>query len=1307
MTPKENSEDKIEEEIMKEEEKRREREQVGSEKGIAAAEIVEEMEQSFIDYAMSVIVDRALPSVEDGLKPVHRRILYAMHSLGIDNSKPTMKSARIVGECFVKNTQILSTRGLIPIQEIKRGGFVYTQKGIGEVIELYEMPEKKLLKLTLSTGISVTGTTSQKFKIINNDFTYSWKDAKDLKEGDFLVIKADYPNLDECVNLKLFGNKSMEFNENIAYFLGQFISDGWIEKDNRICIGTCSRNICERLKFILQKEFNYTANIETRDIPYQSSSRLIMESQIFYLRINNRQLCNFLSSTFNIQGRKAYNKEIPFQVFQSPKKVIYSFLSGLIDGDGMIHNKRKVITYSSISEKLIDNLLLITQQLGIIGKKYSLKMQPPREFNNKVIKSNYPSFHIEFSGEFSRKLALNLNLFEERKKERLKGIFLGKFKKSLFEIVPFAGEIIFSELRHNHLGSGWYNDKEGNKFRLGIKYPTGSKIRYSKKLRQNYLRKSQIIEWNILEKLKKLNSPHYNFLREIIENKIFFIKIKKIEEAMSEKTYDFEVKNEHEFVANGILSHNCMGKFHPHGNVPIYDAMVRMAQPFSLRYPLVHGQGNFGSMDGDSPAADRYTEAKLSKISSELLQDIEKETVVMRPNFDNSIKEPETLPAKLPNLLLNGATGIAVGMATNIPPHNLLEVCEAIIEYINNPDIDIDSLASIVKGPDFPTGGLITGAGIKEMYKTGKGKIVIRSKTSIEEDKKGRTSIIINEIPYMVNKAELVKHIAQLVTEKKIPDISDLRDESSKGKVRIVIELKRDVDPKFTLNKLYKLTNVQTSFDANMLALVGKQPRVMNLKDIISEFVKYRQLIVKKRSQFDLEKAEDRLEIVLGLLIALKQIDEVVAFIKKSSDAKTAHEGLMKKFGLSDRQAKSVLDIRLQQLTHLESDKLKDEEKKLKEIISELKNLLGDEKEILKVIKKENHELIKEYGDERRTRIIRQVEEITEADLIEKKDVAVMITQAGYVKRVDINSYREQKRGGAGVTGAELKDEDFVRKLLTCSTHDYLLFFTSLGRVYWLKANDVPASERQSKGKAIVNVLNLRAEEKVSNVMAVKSFEEGYVMFVTKLGIVKKLTLKDLAKPRSTGVRVINLPADNSDFVINVRRVVDKQEVLLITKKGQAIRFNSDEVRAMGRASYGVKGAELERSDEIVSIESIPMDGKTTILTVTSLGYGKRSALDEYRKTSRGAKGVINLKVNEKTGNVVSSLSVSDKDSVITTTNKGMTIRVSMKDLRVMGRATQGVRVVKLKEGDKVADIVKVLAAEVLPAIEQKDFEDG
>jgi DNA gyrase subunit A len=731
-----------------------------------------------------------------------------------------------------------------------------------------------------------------------------------------------------------------------------------------------------------------------------------------------------------------------------------------------------------------------------------------------------------------------------------------------------------------------------------------------------------------------------------------------------------------------------MGKYHPHGDTAIYDTMVRLAQDFSLRYPLVHGQGNFGNMDGDRAAAMRYTEAKLSKISVELLQDIEKETVKMNPNFDNSLKEPETLPAKLPNLLLNGGTGIAVGMATNIPPHNLTELCDAIIAKIEKPKLEVKDLLEYVKGPDFPTGGIISSSGLDEIYKNGKGRVLIRGKTNTEENK-GKTNIIITEIPFMVNKSDLVTNIAKLATEKKLPDVSDLRDESARGKIRIVIELKKNADYKFTLNKLFKLTRLQERFDANILAIVGKTPRVLNLNEIIEVYINYRRGIVTKRSEFDLRKAEDRLEIVLGLLIALQDIDAVVKLIRASKNTKEANDSLVAKFKLSVRQAKAILEMKLSQLTGLEVGKLKDEKKKLDDTIAELKKILSSDSEILKVIKKEVAGLKKDFGDERRTKIVKSFGEIKEKDLIEKKDVAVTLTNSGYVKRLDVIAYREQRRGGSGVSGTGLKDEDFVTHLVTCSTHDNLLFFTSRGRVYWLKANEVPEASKQSKGRAIANLLNLRDEE-IANIMSVKDFDNDYLMFVTKKGIVKRLPLKDLAKPRSTGVRVINLPVDNSDAVIDVKRISEGQEVLLTTKKGKAVRFKSTDARSMGRASYGVRGIDLGSGDLVVSLVAIPEKEKISVLTITDKGFGKRSSVDDYRKTSRGGKGVINLKVGDKVGNVVKSMPVHDKNSIIMTSVKGMVVRISMKGLRVMGRATQGVRVVKLKVGDRIADAVRI-----------------
>jgi DNA gyrase subunit A len=727
-----------------------------------------------------------------------------------------------------------------------------------------------------------------------------------------------------------------------------------------------------------------------------------------------------------------------------------------------------------------------------------------------------------------------------------------------------------------------------------------------------------------------------------------------------------------------------IGKYHPHGDTAVYDAMVRMAQDFSLRYPLVYGQGNFGSVDGDPPAAYRYTEARLMPITNELLQDLEKDTVNYTPNFDNSLKEPELLPGKLPSLMLNGASGIAVGMATNIPPHNLTEVCDAIIAYVKNPNISFEELGEIITGPDFPTGGSVQGD-MLDLYKTGRGKLIMRGRTTTETINK-KEAVVITEIPYMLNKTILVEQIANLIQEKKIKDVWDLRDESSKGKTRIVLELRKEADPKFIINSLYKYTRLQDSFNVNFLALAGGKPKVMNLKEVLEYYVKYRKQIITSRTKFELKKAKERQEIVEGLLIALKDIDGVINLIKKSKTAADASEELMKKYKLTKKQTQAILETKLQQLTSMEVDKLKKEAEELKERIKELEAILADIKEILKIIVKEVNELKKEYGDNRKTQVLKSIKEIKEKDLIQEKEVIITITDKGYCKRMDVQSYKEQNRGGKGVIGSNLAMGDFVKQLINCSTHDYLMFFTSRGRVLWLKAYDIPVAEKYSKGKALINLLGLK-EEKVTNVISVKTFEDDLFM-ATKKGIVKKTSLSNFSNPRASGIKALNLPNDNSDFLIGVEPVKKDQEVLLATKKGKAIRFNSHDVREMGRASYGVTGIKLDKGDEVVSLEILDT---AAILTITEKGYGKRTAVEDYRKTARAGKGVINLKISDKTGNVITTISVNDSDSIIVTTAKGIVIRTSLESIRVMGRAAQGVRIVKLQDGDVVTDLTRVL----------------
>lgn len=729
-----------------------------------------------------------------------------------------------------------------------------------------------------------------------------------------------------------------------------------------------------------------------------------------------------------------------------------------------------------------------------------------------------------------------------------------------------------------------------------------------------------------------------------------------------------------------------LGKYHPHGDTAVYDAMVRMAQDFSLRYPLVKGQGNFGSMDGDPAAAMRYTEAKMTKISEELLEAIDKKTCEMSPNFDNSLEEPRLLPGKLPTLLLNGASGIAVGMATNMPPHNLHDVADTILAYVDNPEIEIAELIKIIKAPDFPTGGIVSG-NFSQVYSTGRGRMVIRGRVNIEEGNKPK--IIISEIPYQVNKSTFMEQIASLVRDKKLPDVSDLRDESAKGKVRVVIELRKESDPKFTINRLYKYTNLQTNFDAVMLALVGNEPRELNIKEIVSVYVNHRRGIVRKSTEFDLDKAEKRLHIVEGLLVAQGNIDAVVKLIRAARGKTEAGTQLKTKYNLTDKQVEAILEMRLHQITSLEYEKLNSEQKQLIELIEKLKKILGDEKEIYKIIKKELHELKKNYGDERRTSISGNVGEFEEKDLVDKKDVVVTITDKGYIKRIDLKQYKEQRRGGKGVIGSDLATGDFVKELQTCSTHDYLLFFTDKGKVHWLKAFEVPEIAKYGKGKAMVNLLELK-DERVSSVLAVKEFKD-YLLMATKKGIVKRIELKEFSNPRKGGIKAIDLEGKD-DLLISVKPLKEGQEVLLVSKEGQACRFNSNDVRSVGRNAYGVTGMRFGDKDQVVSLEVLPLNnGKEySVLTITDKGYGKRSEIEDYRLTARGGKGVINIRINDKTGTVVTSQSVKEDDTIIVSTQKGIVIRSPVKDIRIMGRVTQGVRIIKLQEGDSVSDLARV-----------------
>ncbi len=733
-----------------------------------------------------------------------------------------------------------------------------------------------------------------------------------------------------------------------------------------------------------------------------------------------------------------------------------------------------------------------------------------------------------------------------------------------------------------------------------------------------------------------------------------------------------------------------LGKYHPHGDSAIYDSMVRMVQEFSLRYPLVNGQGNFGSVDGDSPAAMRYTEARLARIAEEMLRDLDKNTVDFGNNFDESLQEPTVMPSYLPNLLINGASGIAVGMATNIPPHNISEVIDGCVALIENPKATAADLMKHVKAPDFPTGGIIYGyEGVKDALLTGRGRVVIRAKANIETLKNDRENIIITEIPYQVNKASLIEKIADLVREGKITEISNIRDESDRDGMRVVIELKRDAQPAVVLNQLFKHTQMQVTFGVIMLALVNGAPKVLNVQEMIKHFLDHRMKVLIRRTKYELDAAERRAHILEGYIIALDNIDEVIETIKKSKDTETAKKNLMKKFKLSEIQAKAILDMRLQRLTGLERKKIEDEYKETIKLIERLRGILDNERTRKKIIKDELLLLKEKYGDERRTEIIKDYKEFSLEDIIAEEDVVVTISHGGFIKRFPVSGYRRQGRGGKGVTGAGTKEDDFIEHMFVASTHQYILFFTDKGRCYWLKVHELPESGRTAKGRSIVNLLDKAKDDNITAFVAVKEFrEDQYLIMATEKGTIKKTVLSAYGNVRKGGINAINLAA--GDKLIEVKMTDGKNDIVIGTSNGFAIRFNEKDVRNMGRTATGVRGVRLGKGDRVVGLLVIRND-KTTVLVVTEKGFGKRSDINDYRITKRGGKGVITVKTTDKVGKLIALMEVVDRDELVIISTQGMVIRQSIKDLRVMGRNTQGVRVIRLNEGDSIADIARVI----------------
>ncbi len=739
-----------------------------------------------------------------------------------------------------------------------------------------------------------------------------------------------------------------------------------------------------------------------------------------------------------------------------------------------------------------------------------------------------------------------------------------------------------------------------------------------------------------------------------------------------------------------------LGKYHPHGDTSVYDTMVRMAQEWSLRYPLVDGQGNFGSVDGDSPAAMRYTEARLKKIAEEMLADIDKDTVDFRLNFDDTLQEPTVLPAKIPNLLANGASGIAVGMATNMAPHNLTEILDATTAYINNRDITVEELIKFVKAPDFPTGGIIYGyTGVKEALLTGRGRVVMRARATIENTDNGRERIIVTEIPYQTNKAEMIKKTAELINDKKLEGISDIRDESDRDGMRIVYEIRRDSQANVVLNNLYKFTGLQSSFSVNNIALVHGRPMMLNLKDLIQHFVEHRHEVLIRKTRYELAEAEKRAHILEGLLIALDHLDEVIALIRKSVTPDEARTGLMETFALTEIQAKAILEMRLQRLTGLERDKIRDEYKELMKLIDYYRDVLSNETLRMDILKDEMIEMRNKYGDERRTEIVYAADEISMEDIISDDAVVVTISHLGYIKRTLLTEYRLQSRGGRGARGTVTRDEDFVEHLFVATNHNYILLFTEKGRCFWLRTYEIPEGNKSSKGRAIQNIVNIPPDDKVKafinvrNLTDVEYLNNNFIILCTKDGTIKKTSLEAYSRVRQSGIIAVNIR--EGDQLLEARLTNGRSEILMALKSGRAIRFNESTVRPMGRNATGVRGVTLgNEQDEVVGMVCMNDASQETILVVSENGFGKRTDIEDYRVTNRGGKGVKTLNITEKTGDLIAIKSVTDKDELMIINKSGVTIRMPVNDLRVMGRATQGVRLIRLDDGDKIASVAQI-----------------
>lgn len=1258
--------------------------------------IDQEMKLSYLDYSMSVIIGRALPEVRDGLKPVHRRILYAMGRAGLNSNKPYRKSAFIVGRvlaelhphgdqavydsivrmaqpfslryplidgqgnwgCFTGDTKVKLTDGrdlsfeeLVKEHEQGKKNYTYTVNRTGNVsvaeIKNPRLTKKaaEIIKVVLDNGEAVRCTPNHRFMV--RDGTY--REAQYLKPNDSLM--PCYQRLSE---------RDDRINREGYTLIYQPKSSIWtpahhLADNYNLTVGAYSKQAGRVRHHVDFNKLNNNPSNITRmkwgdhwRVHYDNAKELHKDQNFrhklaegrrnFWNKVENRELNSERLSERNLNNWKN----------EAYRERMRKFLSEVNKAYIKNHPERRL----ELSKRATETLKRLWRDRGYIQKKSSALKERWR----------CPEYRREQSDrmkEISGKVWSDPN----HKKH------IALLTKKRWQDPDYKEKVA------NAYKLKWNTDSAFRDYFLPILADNGKKA--------NYFRFLKVCKITI-DDFGALNKENYEQVR-VLYNRRNGAGIIKFDEGLR-KFFGGNVDELHRAlgIEDAILNHRVKSVEFLNKKEGVYDLTIDVTHNFALAAGIfVHN-----SIDGDNAAAMRYTECRLTPLAEEMLQDIEKETVNFLPNFDGSSKEPIVLPSKVPNLLLNGSSGIAVGMATNIPPHNLSEVADAVIAQINNPEISLKELMAFIKGPDFPTGATICGSsGIIEAYKTGKGKITVRSKSTIEA-KGDRQSIIVTEIPYMVNKAEMIKHIAELIKDKIISGISDLRDESDRKGIRVVIELKKDAQSEVVLNQLFKHSRMESTFGIIMLSIVGNQPKVLPLKAVIQNYIDHRFIVVTRRTQFELNKAKDREHILEGLVIALKSIDDVIVLIKRCSSVEEAKLGLAKNYALSEKQATAILEMRLQRLTALEQDKIRKELGELKILIGELSAILASREKILGIIKKELTELREKYGDSRRTEIAPADNEAIEVeDLIEEGEMAVTITNNGYIKRIPIDTYKTQRRGGRGVIGAGTTEEDVVKDVIIANTHSHILFFTDKGKVYWLKVYEIPEGSRQAKGKAIVNLLELGDGESITAYVPVKEFSgRSSIVMVTEKGIIKKSSLELFSHPRKGGIIACDL--EENDRLVTVNLTDGTKQIIIATRNGNAVRFEESDVRNMGRGATGVRGIRLKGDDKVVGM--VVAEDDKTLLTVTENGYGKRTQVSDYRLTSRGGSGVINIICSERNGKVVSITNVEDSDEVLLISKKGIVIRTPAKDISIIGRATQGVRLMKLEEGDKAVGAAKI-----------------